>query len=67
MGEPPAEALEAVQTAAQRAEALAAQGCEVRFRRTPGGLRVELVSAGGEVLRELAPSEALALAGAFGT
>jgi hypothetical protein len=34
-------------------------GLEVAFRRTPRGYRAELRTAGGELVRELAPSEAL--------
>lgn len=64
LSRPPLEALEAVQTAAEQCERLLGQGCEVRFRRTPMGLRVELCSLTGELIRELTPSEALALAAA---
>jgi hypothetical protein len=37
-------------------------GLQVAFRRTPRGYRAELRTAGGEFVRELAPSEALAFA-----
>lgn len=59
---PPAEALEAVERAAQRCDELAGLGLEVAFRRTPRGFRAELRTVGGELVRELAPSEALAFA-----
>jgi len=58
----PSQVLDAVETAAERCDDLAAAGLEVAFRCTSRGVRAELRTTQGDLIRVLAPSEALAFA-----
>lgn len=60
---PPPEVLDAIGVAAERHGELLAEGRELRFvEGGPGGLRVEVLDGDGNVLRSIAPSEALDVA-----
>jgi hypothetical protein len=60
---PPAEVLDAIGAAAGRHDELLAQGRELRFEPAPdGGVRIELLDGDGNILRTVAPSEALDIA-----
>jgi hypothetical protein len=60
---PPAEVLDAIGAAAQRHGELLAQGRELRFTQDEaGGVHVEVLDGDGDVLRAIAPSEALDIA-----
>jgi hypothetical protein len=57
----PEEVLDAVAAAADRADALAAQGLELHFGLDagPGTLRVEIRDLGGGTIRPISPAHAL--------
>jgi hypothetical protein len=61
---PPREVLDQMASAAQRHEALSAQGRELRFSRDEqsGRTRIEVRDRGGNVLKTLSPAQALEVA-----
>jgi hypothetical protein len=61
---PPQEVLDQMASAAQRHDALSAQGRELRFSRDEqsGRTRIEVRDRGGNVLRTLSPAQALEVA-----
>ncbi len=61
---PPQEVLDQMASAAQRHEALSAQGRELRFSRDEqsGRTRIEVRDRGGNVLKTLSPAQALEVA-----
>ena len=62
LAEPPADALEAVQVASQAYEVLRRTGRELRFSSDGGVMRIEVFDGTGRLVREIPPTEALALA-----
>lgn len=61
---PPAEVLRQVRAAQRMLEELDARGQEVRFDARGRRIRIELRDSDGNVLREIAPSQAVRIAGA---
>jgi hypothetical protein len=59
---PPPEVLDAIGAAARRYDELLAQGRELRFEVGEAGLTIEVHDGDGELVRTLAPSEALDVA-----
>lgn len=58
---PPPDLLDEIEAAWERADELAAQGCELHFTRRRDGVRADLRRA-GVPLRRLTPSQALEIA-----
>jgi uncharacterized FlaG/YvyC family protein len=62
LAEPPADAIAAVQVASEAYEVLRQSGRELRFEKANGILRIEVYDGTGRLVREIPPTEALALA-----